>query len=306
MSYKVRNSLILGLLFVLIVGAGTYIRAFNLPAKAELIETEIKRIDEELQNTPNLVNQFNDLSATLEDARGRWENRNKDIPPEDISSQTYGYFSRLIDLSGPIKLDMVYQGAEQKENYGFNIYNLKGEAPFENWYRFIWYLENGRKLYKIRDLKVRGIEIPPKEDKEGGFVVGFEMVVHAYYSSVAELASAPGERAIVPNYLAVDPFGPIILSEVPPNLDGLVEIERADLKAVIPGKAFVLDQENSIRTLSEGDEVYLGYVTRILPEQGRIECTLNKGGIIERVELNIRYSADEKAAANGNKESRKP
>jgi len=294
------------LLFALIVGTGTYIRAFNLPAKAEKIETEIKRIDEELQNTPNLVNQFNDLSATLEDARGRWENRDKDIPPEDISSQSYAYFSRLIDLSGPIKLDMVYQGAEQKDSYGFNIYNLKGEAPFENWYRFVWYLENGRKLYKIRDLKARGVEIPPKEGEVGGFVVGFEMVVHAYYSSVPDLADAPGERALVPNYLAVDPFGPLILTDVPPNIDGLVEIERSDLKAVIPGKAFVLDQDNTIRTLVEGDEVYLGYVTRIVQEEGRIECTLNKGGIIERVELKIRYSAMENVADKGKKESRKP
>jgi hypothetical protein len=68
-----------------------------------------------------------------------------------------------------------------------------------------------------------------------------------------------------------------------------VEVERSDLKAVIPGKAFVLDQGNVIKTLQEGDEVYLGYVTRIDPENGRIECTLNKGGIIEKVELKIRY-----------------
>jgi len=303
-SYKARNSLVLGILVFLVIGVGTYIRAFNLPAKAEKIETEIKRIDEELQNTPNLVNQFNDLSATLEGAKGRWENRSKDIPAEDISSQTYAYFSRLIDLSGQLKLDMVFQGTEQKENYGYNIYNLKGEAPFDNWYRFVWYLENGRKLYKIKDMKIKGIELPPKEDEVGGFVIGYEMVVHAYFSTVPELASAPGERAIVPNYLAVDPFAPVILADVPPNLDHLVEIERSDLKAVIPGKAFLLDQENTIRTLSEGDEVYLGYVTRIIPEEGRMECTLNKGGIIEKVELSIRYSADEKVANKGSKEPR--
>ena len=304
MSYKARNSLILGILVFLVLGAGIYIRGFHLTAKAEKIETEIKRIDEELQNTPNLVNQFNNLSSTLEEARGRWENRSKDIPPEDISSQTYAYFSRLIDLSGPIKLDMVFQGTEQKENYGYNMYNLKGEAPFDNWYRFVWYLENGRKLYKINSMKVRGIEIPPKDGEPGGFVVGYEMVVHAYFSTIPELASAPGERAIIPNRLAVDPFGPVIMADVPPNLDGLVEIERSDLKAVIPGKAFVLDQENTIRALSEGDEVYLGYVTRIIPEEGRIECTLNKGGIIEKVELTIRYSADEQVANKGSKEPR--
>ncbi|MDH4069193.1 MAG: hypothetical protein OEV30_02100 [Ignavibacteria bacterium] len=301
MSYKARNSLILGILVFLIVGVGTYVRGFNLPAKAEKIETEVKRIDEELQNTPNLVNHFNDLSTTLEEARGRWENRSKDIPAEDISSQTYAYFSRLIDLSGQIKLDMIFQGAEQKENYGYNIYNLKGEASFDSWYRFVWYLENGRKLYKITDMKTKGIEIPPKDGEAGDFVVGFEMVVHAYFSQVPELASAPGERAIIPNYLGVDPFIPVIWADVPPNMDGLVEIERSDLKAVIPGKAFILDQDNRIRTLAEGDEVYLGYVTRVIPEDGRIECTLNKGGIIEKVELTIRYSADETVVNKGGK-----
>ncbi len=99
MSYKLRNSIALGILLFLIVGIGTYIRAYNLPKKAKQIEKQIQEIDEELQNTPNLVNQFNDLSALLTDTQKRWENRNKDIPPADVTSQSYAYFSRLIDLA---------------------------------------------------------------------------------------------------------------------------------------------------------------------------------------------------------------
>ncbi|MBM2839541.1 MAG: hypothetical protein HW412_69 [Bacteroidetes bacterium] len=289
MSYKIRNSVVLGVLLFLVLGVGVYVRGFNLPGKLNKIETEIRTIEDQLQNTPNLVAEFNDLSANLADTKKRWENRNKDIPPVDVTSQTYAYFSHLIDLSGDVKLDLLYTGVEQKGNYGFNVYNLRGEAPFENFYRFIWYLENGRKLYKIQKMNVKGLEVAPKEDEPGGILVTFEMVVHAYFSSVAELASAPGERTITPNYLMIDPFNPVISSDIPANLRKLIEIERSDLKAVIPGKAFVLDQTNTIRTLTEGDEVYLGYVTKIDPEQGRIECTLNKGGIIEKVELKIRY-----------------
>jgi len=288
-SYKLRNSIALGVLLLLIMGIGTYIRAFNLPKKARQVETQIKKIDEELQNTPNLVNQFNDLSAVLSDAQKRWEGRNKDIPPVDITSQSYAYFSRLIDLSGYVKLDMVYSGVQQMSNYGYNSYTLKGEAPFENLYRFIWYLENDRKLYKVQSLNLKGVEVAPTADEDSRVVVTFDMVVHAYFSSVSELSTSMGERAITPNVLNVDPFTPVIASGIPPNQRSLVEIERSDLKAVIPGKAFVMDQGNSIRTLREGDEVYLGYVTRIDPEGGRIECTLNKGGIIEKVELKIRY-----------------
>jgi hypothetical protein len=279
----------LGILLLLVLGIGTYIRAFNLPKKAKQLDKEVKKIDEELQNTPNLINQFNDLSAILTDTQKRWENRNKDIPPVDITSQSYAYFSRLIDLSGNVKLDMIYTGVQNMGSYGFNIYNLKGEAPFENLYRFVWYLENDRKLYKVKTLTLRGVEVAPSEKEEGRIVVTFDMVVHAYFSSVAELSSSLGERSIAPNVLTVDPFAPVISSGIPPNTRSLVEIERSDLKAVIPGKAFVLDQTNVIKTLREGDEVYLGYVTRIDPEAGRIECTLNKGGIIEKAELKIRF-----------------
>ena len=112
----------------------------------------MQKIDEELQNTPNLVNQFNDLSAMLTDTQKRWESRNKDIPPADVSSQSYAYFSRLIDLSGEVKLNMVYTGTTMLGNYGYNTYGLQGEAPFDNLYRFIWYLENDRRLYKIHTM----------------------------------------------------------------------------------------------------------------------------------------------------------
>ena len=64
MSYKLRNSVALGILLFLILAVGTYIRAFNQPRAARQIQASIKKIDTELQNTPNLVNQFNDLSAS--------------------------------------------------------------------------------------------------------------------------------------------------------------------------------------------------------------------------------------------------
>ena len=295
MSYKLRNSIALGVLLFLILAVGTYIRAFNLPKRIKTVEKEIAKIDEELQNTPNLINQFNDLSATLTDTQKRWAARNKDIPPVDVTSQSYAYFSRLIDLSGEVKLDMMYTGSTSMGTYGYNVYSLKGEATFDNLYRFIWYLENDRRLYKIHTITLRGLEVAPTTTEEGRVLVTFEMTVHAYYSSVSELSSSLGERSISPNPLSIDPFTPVISAGLPPNTRDLVEIERSDLKAVIPGKAFVLDQMNTIRTMHEGDEVYLGYVTKVDPEGGRIECTLNKGGIIEKVALNIRYGPPQNA-----------
>ncbi len=289
MSYKIRNSVALGILLFLIVAVGSYIRAFNQPGKVKKIQATIKKIDDELQNTPNLVNQFNDLSATLNDTQKRWGSRNKIIPATDVTAESYAYFSHLIDISGPIRLDMTYAGNTNKGSFGYNQYLLKGEGTFDNFYRFLWHLENGRRLYKINTIGLRGVEVAPTDKKVGEVLVTFDMGVQAYYSSVAELSSSLIERDLKPNALYVDPFTPGISSGLAPNLRGLVEVERSSLKAVIPGKAFVEDQAKAIRTLQEGDEVYLGYVTRIDPQNGKVECTLNKGGIIDRVELKINY-----------------
>ena len=99
---------------------------------------------------------------------------------------------------------------------------------------------------------------------------------------------APSQQPLAATAVSGNPFYPLILRDLPAPQPGEIEIERSDLKAVIPGKAFIVDQNQKTRTLEEGDPVYLGYVTRILPDQGKIECLLNKGGVSEKVEISIR------------------
>ncbi len=303
MSYKVRNSIALGVLLLLIIGVGTYVRAYHLPKKAKAIDAEVKRIDEELSNTPSLIHEYNELSAVVADTKKRWESRSKEIPPEDITGKTYEYFSTLIEKSGGLKLNMVYQGPQAKGNYGYNVYSLRGEGKFSNLYKFLWHLENGRKLFKVNTLTMKGLEVAANEKTAGDLLVTFEMTLHAFYATIPELAHPNTDQLTTPNYLSQDPFEPVITANLPPNKDNLVEIERSDLKAVIPGKAFVIDQSNNFRTLEPGDEVYLGYVTKLSPDEGKIECTLNKGGIIEKVELKIRYAAGQQPAAFGQQQT---
>jgi hypothetical protein len=55
------------------------------------------------------------------------------------------------------------------------------------------------------------------------------------------------------------------------------------------GRAFISDQNNQLIMLNEGDEVYLGYVSKIMPERRQVLFLLNKGGIIERFMLTLRF-----------------
>jgi hypothetical protein len=270
-----------------ILGIGSYMTLYSLPKKTKALDTQIKQIEVDLQNTPDLANQYNVAAAQLEEAKKRWETRSKDVPARDITGETYGYFTRIIDASGEVKLDMAYVGPKDFGRYGYNLYTLKGEGTFDNLFKFIWYAENGRRLFKISNLQLRGYE-SKERGGETKVLVLFDMELQAFYSSIPELNIAPATRELTPTVLTTNPFYPLLFRSIPAPQADEIEIERSILKAVIPGKAFIIDQNQKSRILEEGDKVYLGYVTKIIPDQGKIECLLNKGGVSERFELTIR------------------
>ena len=288
MSYIIRNSIALGVVLLIILAVGVFVTTYQLPKKSKVLEAEIKKIELDLQNTPDLANQYNVAVAQLDDSKKRWETRNKDVPAKDITGETYGYFNRIIDISGEVKMDMSFVGPRDYGRYGFNVYSLKGESSFDNLFKFIWNTENGRRLFKISNLSLRGYESKIKETGETKILTLFEMELQAFYSSIPELNTAPAQRDVAAVTLTTNPFFPLIFREIPPPQPDEIEIERSILNAVIPGKAFVIDQNQKSRTLEVGDKIYLGYVTRIIPDLGKVECLLNKGGVAERYELTIR------------------
>jgi hypothetical protein len=288
LSYIVRNTIVLGSVFLLILVVGLFFTYVSLPKKSKTTDAEIKKLETELQNTPDLVNQYNITAAQLEAVKKHWETRNKDIPAKDVTGETYGYFNRTMDVSGEIKMDMTYVGPRNFGSYGYNHYTLKGEGPFKNLFKFIWYTETGRRLFKVSNLVLHGYESKSAVNQETKILVLFDMEVQAYYSSMPELNNAPGQQNVLQQTLGSNPFYPLVMHEIPAPQADEIEIERSVLTAVTPGKAFIIDQTQKSRILLEGDKVYLGYVTRILPSEGKIECLLNKGGVAERYELTIR------------------
>ena len=289
MSYIVRNTLALASILGLIMAVGIFVTVYSLPKKSKVLDVEIKKIEVDLQNTPDLANEYNVAVADLEGSKKRWETRNKAVPPKDVTGETYGYFSNMMNVSGEVKMDMQFVAPPREfGRFGYNVYSLKGEATFDNLFKFIWYTENGRRLFKISNLGLRGYESKSKETGETKILVLYDMELQAYYSSISELNTAPAQRDVTPVTLTTNPFFPLIFREIPPPGPDEIEIERSILNAVIPGKAFIIDQNQKSRTLEVGDKIYLGYVTRITPDQGKVECLLNKGGVAERYEITIR------------------
>ena len=99
----------------------------------------------------------------------------------------------------------------------------------------------------------------------------------------SELPPVPAE--VLPDaHPDANPFFPLIMGQLPPNTYGLVELEKARLVSIV-GQQAIFDYEGTFHTMGVGDDVYLGQITAVDPVDGRVQARLNKGGIIDEVEL---------------------
>jgi hypothetical protein len=71
----------------------------------------------------------------------------------------------------------------------------------------------------------------------------------------------------------------VLATEAPP---GEINADAIFVKAVLPGKAFVLSN-NTLTVLHLGDKVWRGYVTRVTPAESAVEFTLDEGGVTRKL-----------------------
>lgn len=291
MSYAFRNTLVLIVLVLILCGGGSYWVFLHQQGEIEKLNAEIADLSSRLGNMSTLMDQYEAASDRLMEITAKWNSRYKVIPVQDFSGETNAYLNDILNLGAFVKLDVQYSDGQRSDKYGYNVYSLRGEGTFGNLYNFIWYVENRPRLFKIEGVDLRETTLKDETEKVARNGVAFDVQVRAYYSSVANFAKAsPFDvgKEFSPNRMNENPFYPLIRMEIPPNLRGLLEIDRAFLQAIMQGTAYVVDGKGKIWVMKEGDEVYLGYLSRIDMEKGQAEFTLNKGGITEKVILRIK------------------
>ena len=285
MSTKLKNTIALGglLLFILIAG-GAYILIFQrgeLSAKEEKLR-ELKAND---YNTEQLNLQYEDLykrSVVLDSVLAA---RKFNIPQNLSSVKFYDFVTQLTNrLSEDTKVDVEYGEQKQERDFYYYEYNVKGVAPYNDLYRFIYGIEQSKELKKITSINLGSLV---KNEKEEGpkFLVAFTLVVHVYFSNDNRFATAE----FVENDLAARPlydaFYPLLRNDIPSNTEGLLDIQGAKLLALVPEGAFLTDATGNTFLLLEVEPIYLGYLTSIDYKNNKVKFIINRGGVIEKVEL---------------------
>lgn len=289
MSFKIRNTIVLAVVLVVITGGGLFYWMYMQPKQLKGTLAEIQKIEKELVDVPQTVNEVEELTNTLADTRRRYDSRSKEIPAFDITSQTYAYMSKGIDEAGItndnefVRFNMTFDKTADFGQFGYNVYQLTdGEAVFENLYKFVYYLENGSRLYKIAWISIENREMVNTETKETRKFLVFSMELHAYFTRIQELNTSLAAKSLTFTQSPVDPFEPIILKSISGEAPAdQIDPKQLDVRAVLPGKAFVMNK-GELTVLHLGDKVWRGFVSRISPAESKVEFTLNEGGIVKK------------------------
>jgi len=290
-TYKLRNTLYIGVVWLVITVIGGVYWVIIQPRQIKSINKEIQTINKALEDLPGLTDEVQRLTARYQDIKRRYDSRSKEIPQYDISSQTYEYMSHGIDEAGFLKFDMKFMGTKSKSSWGYNAYKLEqGEAQFENLFKFVYFLENGRRLYKISSMKLEQKEAIDPDTKDVTKWIAFEMEIHAFFvRNIPELSTSLAVKSLTMIPSPYDPFRSIITQVLATDVPAdEIDAGQVEIKAVLPGKAFVLTG-NELIVMHIGDKVWRGNLTRVNPAESAVEFTIDEGGVVRKLVKKINF-----------------
>jgi hypothetical protein len=287
MNRKLKNTLALvGLLVIIIVVGGAYILIFqgrDLSAKEEKLR-ELKAND---YNTEQLTLQYEDLYRRAISLDSILASRKFNIPQNLSSVKFYDFVTHLgYGLSGDTKIDVEFVEQKQDRDFFYYEYKVKGVAPYNDLYKFIFGIEQSKELKKISTISL-GSLVQSGKDSSPKFLVNFTLSVNVYFSSNNRFATAEFVENNLSSRSLYDAFYPLLRNDIPSNTEGLLDVQGAKLLALVPEGAFLSDAAGNTFLLWEGEPVYLGYLTSIDYKNNKVKFIINRGGVIEKVELQL-------------------
>jgi hypothetical protein len=294
MNRKLKNTLALvALLVIILIGGGAYIYVFQRGAIKDN-DAKLKKLQANHYNTEKLTVQYQTLlkkSAVLDSVLA---SRKFNIPQNLSSINFFNFINEISpEFSENAKTNVEFLLKKQSKEFYYYQYKVNGSGTYNDLFKLIYAVEQSKELKKVTSLAVTNL-ISTDENEIPQFMVNFNLGVDVYFSDNDRFST----KQLVENNLKAgtiyDAFYPLIRNQIPPNLDNLLDVQGAKLLALVPEGAFLSDSKGNTYLLWEGQKVYLGYLTKIDYDHNQVNFILNKGGIIEKVDLSLEKEDDNK------------
>ncbi len=287
MNRKTKNTLALfGLLLLILIAGGVYIFVVQ-HGKLAKDKSKLAKLQSYHYNSGRLLFQYQNLLKKASVLDSVLAARKFNIP-QNLSSISFFNFvnnvSSGFNQDTKINIDFLDKGKD-KEFYYYS-YDLKGSGDFNDVYKLVYAIEQSKELKKIKNVSLSNLITT---DKKGfpKFLVNFSISVEVYFSTDNRFTTNKFVENNLNTNSLYDIFYPLIRNQIPPNVNNLLDVQGAKLLALIPEGAFLADSKGNTYLLWEGQQVYLGYLTKIDYEHNTVSFILNKGGIIENVNLSL-------------------
>lgn len=250
-------------------------------------EGKLKKLNTNAQNTEELQSQLDQLLVKVGELDSILALRKYVIPVSLSQAEFFKFINDVSENFGEYShVDIEYKGAGEKTNFNSYKYLLKGTADFNDLYKMVYAIEQSKQLKKVLKGNLKNF-VEVDEEEFPHYLVTYTLDVLVYYSDNDNYASSQYKENRLTSNPLYNIFYPLIRDEIPPNSKDLLDVQTAQLLALIPDGAYVSDATGNTKLLWEGDEVYLGYLTKIDFEKNEVKFVLNKGGVIEKITLQL-------------------
>ena len=287
MNKKLRSTLVLlAFLFFILIAGGAYLY-FVQGKKLDDKREKLKELQAKALDPQELLAQYQELLVKSTRLDSILANREFNIPQNLSSIKFYNYVNNITNgFSDKAQVNIEFLEQKQEKEFFYHEYKLTGFGYFNEVYNLIFAIEHSKELKKVVNVSLGNL-VQTKEEEVPVYLVSFTLTAKAYFSSDNRFAPATYVENNLGAPTLYDAFYPLIRNEIPPNVDELLDVQGATLLALIPEGAFIADSKGNTYLIWEGEQVYLGYLTKIDYQNSRVSFILNKGGIIEKMDLEL-------------------
>jgi hypothetical protein len=292
MNRKLKNTLALfGVLLVILIGGGIFIFGIQR-GKISDKEIHLKKLKANAYNKEQLANQYSALLVKSKQLDSVLASRKFNIPQNLSSIKFFDFVTDITSGFSPsTHVDVEYANKGQDKEFSYYEYKLTGSGNYNEIYQLLYAIEQSKELKKLSAVNLNNL-VTTDENDVPHFDVGFNMMVRVYYSQNDRFATAKFVENDLRSGKVYDAFYPLLRNEIPPNVDNLLDVQGATLLALVPQGAFLADSKGNTYLLWEGEPVYLGYLTNIDYDNNKVHFIINKGGVIEQVDLQLQKQED--------------
>ncbi len=316
MPYTIRNTLFIGIFWLLIMALGLYYIYGVQNKKKAALQAEIKQKTDRVNDLKSMQITRHELIESYNHLKDLSLGKLGALASNESPGETFDYMLRELGrTSSMLELNQEVIDKKQFKDFQRSTYTVSGEGAFKDFYELVWFLENGPIFYDIRSINLDriGIEQKSADDEKRGelaFAInvwGFQKEKGLDIEPVIRETGTPAAIAdIVQNSLA-DAFDQSILNKqkraeadyqknmaasggattnpfsnerVQANPEGLPEISPVtEVLAVTPNSVVIRDKSGKIRKLRIGDRVLGGTVGRIDVKAGTVGFNIPSAGV---------------------------